>query len=143
MLLNKKAVMAAALDQPANRPGTVLVRFWTKHPDVQLPACLADLADEEALNLRYSYRYELPLMVEDDGVRAVLSRGGQNYDTFVPWDAVGVIMEDATGAHCVWPVRTNEDQERGTDTPAPAKKDKAASRGHLRLISKLEDPVND
>lgn len=143
MLLNKKAAMEAALDQPPTQPGTVLVRFWASHPSVQLPPCLADLANEEALNLRYSYRYELPLTLEDEGVRAVLSRGGQNYDTFVPWGAIGVIMEDATGAHCVWPVRTDEDQGRDQDKPALSKKDKAASRGHLRLISKLEDPAND
>ena len=137
MMPSKRAVMEAALDQPGERPGTVLVLFWAHHPDVVLPDVMLCLAEEETLKLRYSYRYRPPPEVDDLGIRATLEKQGQSYDTFVPWDAVSVILEEWSGAHMSWPVYASEPAEEAVDpTPTPPK---PAARGHLRLLTQPEN----
>ena len=76
-----------------------------------------------------------------EGIHAVLEKQGQGYATFVPWDAIGLIMEESTGARVLWPVNTGAVvagvAPRVENPPA----EKKSARGHLRLLS--SPPVDE
>lgn len=133
MLPSKMDTMLSALDQPASRPGTVLVTFLAEAPGVEIPPEFLEQKNElGAIAFNYSYRHRPPPSVGKEGITATLARGGKNFHTFVPWSAVGVIEEVATGVVVLWP---HAGRVAG-DEPTKETPTKRAG-GHLRLIPAL------
>lgn len=127
MLPDKQSLFTAALDE-----GEVVLSFYAEHSEAVIPGAFAsDITAEGSLTFKYSLKYRLPMTTGPQGVFAVLSKKGQNYETFVPWDAV-VLMHQAGPPHqtAVWatPVPTTKTQPQ---LPTPAK-----ARGSLRVVEK-------
>ena len=128
MLQSKRTLMEAALEQPG-KEGRVRLSLIVIVPGVVLSAQARALADENhVLPLDYSYRFGEQVTITDDGIACRLAFGGVSEDTFIPWRAVGQLMELSTGACCLWPI----DVSVTTETPQPKK-------SGLRLVRE-EDP---
>lgn len=105
------------------------------HPDVQLWPGFREGREEDVLIfLRYSYRFREHLEVRQDGLEADLSVQGQLHRTFVPWGAVALLKEEATGVQVLWPP-THEEPKKADPPEQPAR----ARRGHLRLVESANE----
>lgn len=65
--------------------GMVLVALDGRAPGVDLPK---HLRDDPQVRLNLSYRFGLPMEIDDEGVRATLTFGGVPYDCVLPWGAI-------------------------------------------------------
>jgi stringent starvation protein B len=82
--------------------GLVMVHLDPRRDGVQVPE---HLAADPALRLNIAYGFNLPgLEVDEQGIYAVLSFGGQNFGCDIPWEAVFALTlpgQDQEGA--LWP----------------------------------------
>lgn len=60
------------------------VTFDGRFPGVEVP----DRLREPVEALKFSPRYDTPLLVDGDGVRQVLSFKGEQFPCFIPWGAI-------------------------------------------------------
>ena len=85
----KRQLLEQLLDQ-----GMVLVALDARTPGVALPA---HLADDPQLRLNLSYRFGLPMCVDDLGIHATLTFSGVQSEVDIPWRAVFLMASHVTG----------------------------------------------
>lgn len=93
----KRDAMLELLDR-----GLVMVHLDPRHPSVQVPEWFKT---DPTLRLNIAYGFNLPaLEVDEEGIYAVLSFGGQNHGCSLPWEAVfALTLPDEQHDGQVWP----------------------------------------
>ena len=149
---NKKQVLLAFLER-----GVAMVHLDARRPGVKVPL---QHREEAHLRLNLCYRYRIPdFEIDDAGVQATLSFGGQPFLCVLPWQSIFGITSQANGDGQVWPEdlpievsdapRAPEPRRPAlaaveSDEPAPAREEapgqsesgsgEAPRRPHLRLV---------
>lgn len=101
--------------------GMVMVTLDARRPGVDVPA---QYQEDPRLRLNLSYRFGLPLDVNDWGVRATLTFGGVPHDCKIPWSALYRIYSHPTKDQFLFPADVPEDLIHATlaqreEAPAP------------------------
>src|SRR5262245_37036558 len=91
----KKAVLAELLEQ-----GMVLVTLDARVTGVDVPK---HLRDDAQLRLNLSYRFGLPMYLDDWGVVATLTFAGTPYTCRLPWSSVYLLVSHVTGRPILFP----------------------------------------
>lgn len=112
---SKSELLESLLDR-----GMVMVTLDARRPGVDVPA---QFADDPRLRLNLSYRFQLPLEMNDWGIRATLTFGGMPHDCKLPWNSVYQMYSHATKDQFLFPADVPEDLVQATlahgETPAP------------------------
>ena len=91
----KRAVVEDLLGQ-----GMVLVTLDATAEGVDVPE---HLRNDSQLRLNLSYRFGLPVEVDDDGVLATLTFGGVPYDCVLPWPSIYLVVSHVSGRPVLFP----------------------------------------
>jgi stringent starvation protein B len=91
----KKSVLAELLEQ-----GMVLVTLDARQPGVDVPP---HLIDDAQLRLNLSYRFGLPMNLDDWGVVATLTFAGTPYVCRLPWTSIYLLVSHVTGRPILFP----------------------------------------
>ncbi|HET6347198.1 MAG TPA: hypothetical protein VFH51_19855 [Myxococcota bacterium] len=137
----KKNVLEQLLEQ-----GMVLVAMNARVEGVDVPA---HLGKDPQLRLNLSYRFGLPMSIDDWGVAATLTFAGIPYNCRFPWNAIFLMVSHVSGQPYLFPddippeLLTQASGEGGLDTGArPAilegKATRQPARPKLTLISSAE-----
>jgi len=81
-------------------PGTVMLVVDTRRHGVTVPS---HLAGDPKLRLNIDYRFGAAMTVDDWGVNATLSFGGDEFDCVLPWEAIYVLMPHTSSQPYVFP----------------------------------------
>jgi stringent starvation protein B len=112
---SKSELLESLLDR-----GMVMVTVDARRPGVDVPL---QFADDPRLRLNLSYRFQLPLEMNEWGVRATLTFGGMPHDCKLPWNSVYQMYSHATKDQFLFPADVPEDLVQATlahgETPAP------------------------
>ncbi len=92
---SKQLVLAELLEQ-----GMVLVTLDARVVGVDVPA---HLADDPQLRLNLSYRFGLPMTLDESGVDATLTFGGQPHKCRIPWESIYLMVSHVTGRPILFP----------------------------------------
>jgi stringent starvation protein B len=110
---NKRVVLAELLEQ-----GMVLVTLDARTEGVDVPP---HLRDDAQLRLNLSYRFGLPMILDEGGIRATLTFAGSPYPCCLPWRAVYLFVSHVTGRPILFP--DDVPTEFSLATLAPAQQD--------------------
>ncbi len=91
----KKSVLSELLEQ-----GMVLVTLDARVPGVDVPK---HLRDDAQLRLNLSYRFGLPMDLDDWGVVATLTFAGTPYTCRMPWTSIYLLVSHVTGRPILFP----------------------------------------
>jgi stringent starvation protein B len=91
----KKSVLEQLLDQ-----GMVLVALDARIEGVVVPP---HLGRDAQLRLNLSYRFGLPMSVDDWGILATLTFSGTPFNCRFPWDSVFLLVSHVTGQPYLFP----------------------------------------
>lgn len=94
-MTSKQQLLEQLLDQ-----GMVLVALDARKPGVEIPPALRG---DPQLRLNLSYRFGLPLFVDDWGVRATLTFGNVPYECRLPWSCIFLIVSHVSGQPVLFP----------------------------------------
>lgn len=88
------------------------------------------------LSVMLEYGWNMPNPIPDlhadaSGIFATLSFSGSRFQTFIPWETVFAITDQATGKGIVWPSEIPEGLLEVKKTPPPVPDKKV---NHLRLV---------
>ena len=101
--------------------GMVMVTLDARRPGVDVPA---QFAHDPRLRLNLSYRFQLPLDLNEWGVRASLTFGGMPHECRLPWNSVYQMYSHATKDQYLFPADVPEDLVQATlaqgENAAPA-----------------------
>jgi stringent starvation protein B len=86
---SKKAVLTELLEQ-----GMVLITLDARSEGVDVPQ---HLRDDAQLRLNLSYRFGLPMQIDDEGVRATLTFAGTPYHCCLPWSSMYLFLSHVGG----------------------------------------------
>jgi stringent starvation protein B len=92
---SKKAVLTELLEQ-----GMVLVTLDARCQGVDVPK---HLRDDAQLRLNLSYRFGLPMRLDDGGVSATLTFAGTPYACRLPWVSIYLLVSHVTGRPILFP----------------------------------------
>jgi len=92
---SKKDVLVELLDQ-----GMVLVTLDARAEGVDVPR---HLREDAQLRLNLSYRFGLPMELDEAGVRATLTFAGSAYPCRLPWRALYLFVSHVTGRPVLFP----------------------------------------
>lgn len=109
----KRQVLLAFLER-----GVAMIHLDARRPGVQVPA---QHRGEAHLRLNFSYRYRIPdFEIDEQGVQATLSFGGQSFLCVLPWESIFGITSQANGDGQVWPEDLPVEVADTAQTPASA-----------------------
>ena len=80
--------------------GMVLVALDARLEPVDVPA---HLRHDVQLRLNLSYRFGLPLELDDWGITATLTFGGDSHDCRIPWTAIFLLVSHVSGQPYLFP----------------------------------------
>ncbi len=80
--------------------GMVMVTLDARRPGVDAPS---RFADDASLRLNLSYRFGLPLEINDWGVRATLTFGGMPHKCKLPWSSIYAMVSHVSAEQYVFP----------------------------------------
>jgi stringent starvation protein B len=103
---SKSELLESLLDR-----GMVMVTVDARRPGVDVPA---HFADDPRLRLNLSYRFQLPVEMNDWGIRATLTFGGVPHDCKLPWNSVYQVYSHATKDQFLFPADVPEDLVQAT-----------------------------
>jgi len=118
---NKRALLSELLDQ-----GMVLVTLDARRDGVDVPR---HLRDDAQLRLNLSYRFGLPLVLDEEGVTATLTFAGSPYACRLPWESLYLFVPHASGRPMLFPGDVPSEISVGSmlpDAPAPTARAHAA-----------------
>ncbi len=134
---SKRAVLAELLEQ-----GMVLVTLDARQQGVDVPP---HLRDDAQLRLNLSYRFGLPMAIDDAGVDATLTFSGSPYPCRLPWRALYLFVSHVTGRPILFPTDVPSEIAVGGNpaaaaTPSPvAGVSHAQGRPRLRLLPRADE----
>lgn len=140
--------------------GMVLVTLDSRAAGVRVPS---HLCGDAQLRLNLSYRFGLPMEIDDEGINATLTFAGEPFACRIPWETIYLIMSHVTAQPVLFPADipssaggaapgvtpTDEpklrvvttppaaasDDPAGTDgTDDPTQQQRRSRRGHLRVV---------
>ena len=94
-LPHKRSALERLLDL-----GLVQVGLDARHEEVQVPP---HLVNDLQLRLNLSYRFGLPLDLDDVGIHTTLTFAGTNFDCLIPWDSVYLMISHVSGESLLYP----------------------------------------
>jgi stringent starvation protein B len=133
---SKKTVLGELLEQ-----GMVLVTLDARCEGVEVPK---HLADDAQLRLNLSYRFGLPMKLDDEGVSATLTFAGTPYACRLPWSAIYLFVSHVTGRPILFPADVPSEFAsgmfgvRGNATQA-ARRSPQGARPRLRLVTQAAE----
>lgn len=92
---SKRSAVEELLEQ-----GMVLVTVDATADDVTVPE---HLQDDPQLRLNLSFRFGLPMELDDWGVRATLTFAGHPFDCRLPWSSIYLIVSHVSGRPVLFP----------------------------------------
>jgi stringent starvation protein B len=129
---SKKTVLTELLEQ-----GMVLVTLDARCEGVDVPK---HLAGDAQLRLNLSYRFGLPMQLDDEAVTATLTFAGTPYACRLPWNAVYLFVSHVTGRPILFPSDVPSEFATGMlasrNPPMPSRR--PASRPRLRVVSRAD-----
>jgi len=134
---SKKTVLAELLEQ-----GMVLVTLDARCEGVEVPK---HLSDDAQLRLNLSYRFGLPMKLDDEGVNATLTFAGTPYACRLPWGAIYLFVSHVTGRPILFPADVPSEFAsgmfgvRGNATPTTRRSPQGGSRPRLRLVTQAAE----
>jgi stringent starvation protein B len=134
---SKKTVLAELLGQ-----GMVLVTLDARCNGVQVPP---HLRDDAQLRLNLSYRFGLPMQLDDTGVNATLTFAGTPYPCSLPWSAIYLLVSHVSGRPILFPADVPPEFAHGMlnrKAAASAGDSHSSPRGRprLRVVTKSANP---
>jgi stringent starvation protein B len=126
--------------------GMVMITLDARRPGVDVPA---HFADDPRLRLNLSYRFQLPLDMNEWGVRASLTFGGMPHECKMPWNSVYQMYSHATKDQFLFPADVPEDLvqatlAQGEDTATPIQPSQAQPAAKSRpRFTVVEGSVQD
>ncbi len=124
---SKKAVLAELLEQ-----GMVLVTLDARAEGVDVPK---HLRDDAQLRLNLSYRFGLPMKLDDDGVSATLTFAGSPYACRLPWCAIYLLVSHVTGRPILFPADVPAEFASGMFNGRSSGPARPTTRPRLRVIA--------
>ena len=129
---SKKTVLAELLEQ-----GMVLVTLDARCEGVDVPK---HLSDDAQLRLNLSYRFGLPMKLDEEGVSATLTFAGTPYACRLPWASIYLFVSHVTGRPILFPADVPSEFASGMfgvrgNGSAPARRAATTSRPRLRLVT--------
>jgi len=109
--------------------GLVQIGLDARNEDIQVPE---HLINDLQLRLNLSYRFGLPLDLDEWGINTTLTFSGTNYDCLIPWTCVYLMISHVSGESLLYPsdvppellanLAPNSDEEmlRGEEDGQPA-----------------------
>ena len=91
----KREVLEQLLDE-----GMVLVTLDARRDDVSVPQ---HLKCDPQLRLNLSYRFGLPLDIDDEGVHTTLTFSGQPFECRLPWSSIYLFVSHNNGKPYLFP----------------------------------------
>jgi stringent starvation protein B len=131
---SKKTVLGELLSQ-----GMVLVTLDARRADVEVPP---HLRDDAQLRLNLSYRFGLPMQLDDTGVNATLTFSGTPYPCRLPWSSIYLLVSHVSGRPILFPADVPPEFANGMlnrKTAAEAAPPEPSGRPRLRVVTKSAD----
>ncbi len=130
---SKKQVLSELLEQ-----GMVLVTLDARRPGVDVPP---HLRGDPQLRLNLSYRFGLPMIVDDTGVTATLTFSGAPYACKLPWDALYLVVSHVTGRPILFPAEVPAEFYPAGAEPGTAVSTASAApaRPRLEVVTRAEE----
>lgn len=137
----KRELVEALLEK-----GMTLVALDGTHPGVDIPE---HLRGDPQVRLNLSYRFGMPMEIDEAGVRATLTFGGVPYDCRLPWEAIYLAYSHVSEEQYLFladvpnallpgtPVAKEEVEKE--EAPAPAKPRFAVVQGGAEGPAEEED----
>jgi stringent starvation protein B len=124
----KPEILAKLLEE-----GMVLVTFDARHSKVRVPE---HLAGDPQLRLNISYRFDLPMELDESGIYATLTFGGTSFDCFIPWSSLYMCVSHVSGQPFLFPDEVPEDFTSPEDQESHPQKPhvKTTAGPNLRVI---------
>lgn len=110
--------------------GMVMVTLDARRPGVDVPA---QFTSDPRLRLNLSYRFQLPLELNEWGVRAVLTFGGVPHACKIPWNAIYQVYSHASKDQYLFPADVPEDLVQATLAQGEVTPPPPAGRGRKRF----------
>jgi len=80
--------------------GLVQIGLDARNDEVQVPP---HLVNDLQLRLNLSYRFGLPLDLDDWGINTTLTFSGTNHDCLIPWSCVYLMISHVSGESLLYP----------------------------------------
>ena len=80
--------------------GLVQIGLDARNEDVQVPP---HLINDLQLRLNLSYRFGLPLDLDEWGINTTLTFSGTNYDCLIPWTCIYLMISHVSGESLLYP----------------------------------------
>ena len=135
---SKKTVLAELLEQ-----GMVLVTLDARCEGVDVPK---HLSDDAQLRLNLSYRFGLPMKLDDEGVSATLTFAGTPYACRLPWASIYLFVSHVTGRPILFPADVPSEFASGMfgvrgngNGSAPPRRASSSARPRLRLVTQVAE----
>lgn len=94
--------------------GMVLVTLDSRAAGVRVPS---HLCGDAQLRLNLSYRFGLPMEIDDEGISATLTFAGEPFACRIPWNTIYLVMSHVTTQPVLFPADVPSD---GGDAPKAA-----------------------
>lgn len=111
--------------------GMVMVTLDARRPGVDVPA---DFVGDPRLRLNLSWRFQLPLELNEWGVRAVLTFGGMPHSCKLPWNSVYQVYSHATKDQYLFPADVPEDLVQATLAQGEAQPEPPRGRKRFAVV---------
>jgi stringent starvation protein B len=133
---SKKTVLTDLLEQ-----GMVLVTLDARCAGVDVPK---HLGGDAQLRLNLSYRFGLPMQLDDEAVTATLTFAGTPYACRLPWNAIYLFVSHVTGRPILFPADVPSEFATGMfanrNSALPSRR--PAGRPRLRVVSRAAETAS-
>ncbi|MBN1961893.1 MAG: hypothetical protein JW841_13185 [Deltaproteobacteria bacterium] len=135
---SKKTVLNELLAQ-----GMVLVTLDARSDGVDVPQ---HLRGDAQLRLNLSYRFGLPMQLDDVGVNATLTFSGTPYPCRLPWSAIYLLVSHVSGRPILFPADVPSEFANGIinrKTPSHDSVSAKNKKPQLRVITQSDETPSD